>query len=130
VLFCYPSRTAWEDSISIELIMARQRFERPGGREFLKMRTIHLSISGRVQGVGFRDALRREAERLGIVGWVRNRAVGDVEAVVQGNDAALDALLAWARRGPAAARVERVAQGAPAPEHARDYACFECWPSV
>jgi acylphosphatase len=61
---------------------------------------------------------------------VRNRADGDVEAVARGDDAALDALLAWARRGPAAARVERVECSAAAPEHARDYARFECWPSA
>lgn len=96
----------------------------------MQVRTIRLCIAGRVQGVGFRDAMRREAERLGVAGWVRNRAGGDVEAVAQGGDAALDALVAWARRGPAAARVERVERSAPAPEHARDYARFECWPSV
>lgn len=96
----------------------------------MQLHTIRLCIAGRVQGVGFRDAMRREAERLGVAGWVRNRAAGEVEAIVQGDKAALDALLAWARRGPAAARVERVECGAPAPEHARDYARFECWPSV
>lgn len=102
----------------------------PGREKFLQVRTIRLRIGGRVQGVGFRDALGREAERLGVTGWVRNRADGDVEAVVQGGDAALAALTAWARRGPPAARVERVDSGAPAPEHARDYARFECWPST
>lgn len=94
------------------------------------MRTIRLRIVGRVQGVGFRDALRREATRLGVTGWVRNLAGGDVEAVAQGDSAALDALLAWARRGPAAARVERVERSDPAPEHARVYARFDCWPSA
>jgi len=102
----------------------------PHAGEVLQVRTIHLCIRGRVQGVGFRDALSREAERLGITGWVRNRAGGDVEAVAQGSAAALDALLAWARRGPPAARVERVKHGAPAPEHTRDYARFERWPSA
>jgi len=98
--------------------------------EVLQVRTIRLCIGGRVQGVGFRDAMSREAERLGVTGWVRNRADGDVEAVLQGGAAALDALLAWARRGPPAARVERVDCGVPAPEHARDYARFERWPSA
>jgi acylphosphatase len=96
----------------------------------LQVRTIHLCIRGRVQGVGFRDALSREAERLGLTGWVRNRTAGDVEAVAQGAPAGLDALVAWARRGPPAARVERVDCGLPAPEHARSYARFECWPSA
>ena len=103
---------------------------RAAREEFLQVRTIRLRIVGRVQGVGFRDAMRREAGRLGVAGWVRNRTGGDVEAVVQGNPAALEALLAWARRGPATAHVERVECGDPAPEHARSYARFECWPSA
>lgn len=103
---------------------------RTAREKFLQVRTIRLRIVGRVQGVGFRDAMRREAARLGVAGWVRNRVDGDVEAVAQGDPAALDALLAWARRGPAAARVERVDCGDPAPEHARSYARFECWPTA
>jgi acylphosphatase len=66
----------------------------------------HLMISGRVQGVGFRYAMADEAERLGVTGWVRNRRDGTVEAVIDGD--ATDALLAWARRGPPAARVSEV----------------------
>lgn len=102
----------------------------PDAGEVLQVRTIRLCIHGRVQGVGFRDALSREAERLGVTGWVRNRADGDVEAVAQGAPASLDALLAWARRGPPAARVECVDCDSPAPEHARSYARFERWPSA
>lgn len=67
-----------------------------------------LLVSGLVQGVGFRDALRRQALRLGLSGWVRNRGDGTVEAVAVGDDAALDALKRWAQRGPAAARVDAV----------------------
>lgn len=69
-------------------------------------------VHGRVQGVGFRDALRREALRLGLRGWVRNRTDGTVEAVLEGLEPALDALTGWARRGPPAARVDRVDVGA------------------
>lgn len=81
------------------------------------MVTRHLQISGRVQGVGFRYAMQSEAARLGLTGWVRNRRDGSVEALVQGNDAAVAALTEWARRGPAGAqvaalRVERVEAGA------------------
>jgi acylphosphatase len=65
-------------------------------------------IRGLVQGVGFRHALRREAQRLALRGWVRNRADGSVEAVACGAIAALDALQAWAGRGPPAARVDGV----------------------
>ncbi len=67
-----------------------------------------LIVHGRVQGVGFRDALCREAGALALRGWVRNRSDGTVEAVVEGMPEAVDALAAWARRGPPAARVERV----------------------
>ena len=94
------------------------------------MPTIRLLISGRVQGVGFRDALQQEAERLGLRGWVRNRAAGEVEALAQGPDEAVAALVDWTRRGPPGARVKRVEYGPPAPEHARDYARFERWPSA
>jgi acylphosphatase len=68
----------------------------------------HLLISGRVQGVGFRYAVAKEAQRLGVTGWVRNRGDGTVEAVVDGPTDAVDAFVAWARRGPPAARVTGV----------------------
>lgn len=62
-------------------------------------------ITGRVQGVGYRDAMAGEARRLGLSGWVRNRSDGSVEAVAAGEGAELDALGRWAGRGPPAARV-------------------------
>ena len=68
----------------------------------------HLKISGYVQGVGFRYAMAEEAERLGVTGWVRNRRDGTVEAVVDGARDALDAIVAWARRGPRGAQVTGV----------------------
>lgn len=74
------------------------------------MRTLHLRIYGRVQGVGFRDAMCHEARRLGIGGWVRNCTDGTVEAVISGNDAAVLAMLDWSRKGPALARVNNVNQ--------------------
>ncbi len=70
--------------------------------------TYHLSIHGRVQGVFFRESMRRQAESLGVTGWVRNRRDGSVEAVIQGPAEKVEALLAWARQGPERARVERV----------------------
>jgi acylphosphatase len=82
-----------------------------------------------VQGVGYRDALRGEAERLGVTGWVRNMPDGSVEAVVQGSVDSVRALQRWAHTGPPPARVERVEAGPPAPEHVRHYARFERWPS-
>jgi acylphosphatase len=72
------------------------------------MVTRHLQVSGRVQGVGFRYSMQREAARLGLTGWVRNRRDGSVEALLQGDDAAVAALTEWARRGPAGAHVAEV----------------------
>jgi len=92
--------------------------------------TRHLRISGRVQGVGYRDALRREALARGLAGWVRNRRDGTVEAVVQGDPSAVDAMIAWARRGPPAARVEQVDAREPAAEFDRAYAGFEQLPTA
>jgi len=71
-------------------------------------KTLHLVIHGRVQGVYFRDSMRREAEGLGIAGWVRNRSDGTVEAAIQGSAADVDAIVRWARRGPPHAEVKRI----------------------
>lgn len=67
-----------------------------------------LVVHGVVQGVGYRWTCAGEAQALGLAGWVRNRPDGTVEAVVEGEPAAVQALVAWARRGPRHAAVERV----------------------
>jgi acylphosphatase len=72
------------------------------------MRARRVVIAGRVQGVGYRDWMVREANRLGVQGWVRNRADGAVEALVDGQEAAVQALLLLCRRGPLLARVDEV----------------------
>jgi len=61
-----------------------------------------------VQGVGFRASTAHEARRLGVVGWVRNQPDGTVEVEAGGDDAQVDALLAWLKRGPPSARVTGV----------------------
>jgi acylphosphatase len=68
----------------------------------------HYRVSGRVQGVFFRAATRQQACALGLTGWVRNLADGRVEAVVCGEDAQLDLLEQWLRRGPELAEVDSV----------------------
>lgn len=62
-------------------------------------------VRGTVQGVGFRWSCAREADRLGVHGWVANRPDGSVEAAVEGEPAAVDALLAWLAHGPPGAFV-------------------------
>ena len=74
------------------------------------MNALHLRIFGGVQGVGFRESMRQQAQRLGITGWVRNCMDGTVEAVISGDEAAVAAMLDWCRRGPALARVDEVDQ--------------------
>lgn len=65
-------------------------------------------VSGRVQGVWFRDTCRRVAVQHGVAGWVRNLHDERVEAVFEGDADAVDALEAWCHQGPASARVTRV----------------------
>jgi acylphosphatase len=92
------------------------------------MSTRKIRVMGRVQGVGFRYALRDEALRLGLAGWVRNRADGSVEALAQGDERALGELVGWARRGPRLAKVEAV-RDEPT-EDAERYQGFEIRPSA
>jgi acylphosphatase len=65
-------------------------------------------VHGSVQGVFFRDTMRRLAEQRSVSGWVRNNPDGTVEAVLEGDESALERLLAFAHEGPRGARVERV----------------------
>lgn len=68
----------------------------------------HVLVSGRVQGVWFRESTRQEATARGVHGWVRNLPDGRVEAVFEGPHEAVDAMVAWCRHGPAPARVADV----------------------
>jgi acylphosphatase len=65
-------------------------------------------VSGRVQGVWFRQSCRHEAIANGVAGWVRNRADGRVEAVFEGDDGAVTRMVAWCRHGPRRAEVTDV----------------------
>ena len=74
-------------------------------------RVVRLIVRGRVQGVGFRAFVEDEANLLALDGWVRNRRDGTVEALVAGPASEVEALIAAARRGPPASRVEAVEVG-------------------
>ncbi len=74
----------------------------------MAQKRIHLVIRGRVQGVFFRAAAQREARRLGITGWVRNRPDGTVELLAEGDEDAIKELSGWASHGTSAARVDHV----------------------
>jgi acylphosphatase len=73
-------------------------------------------VSGRVQGVFFRDTCRRLAEQNRVVGWVRNLPDGRVEAVFEGSAEDVDRLVDWARHGPRYAVVDHIAVQAEPPE--------------
>lgn len=70
--------------------------------------SVRMIISGRVQGVGYRESIRMVAQALDVTGWVRNLANGDVEALVQGDEAAVDRIVAWCHNGPPGANVRFV----------------------
>ena len=69
---------------------------------------IHVIVQGRVQGVFFRAYTKEEADRLGLVGWVRNRHDGAVEALIEGEAAAVDRMIDWLYQGSPMANVVRV----------------------
>ena len=94
------------------------------------MATVHLVITGRVQGVGYRDALRIEAQSRGVAGWVRNRRDGSVEAILHGTQDAVDTTIAWARQGPALARVLQVRMRPQCDDRANGYSDFEVRPTA
>jgi len=78
-------------------------------------------VHGRVQGVFFRDATRRLAERHGVAGSVRNTTDGTVEAVFEGPPDAVEKLVAFCEEGPRGAAVERVEVYEEAPEGVGDF---------
>jgi acylphosphatase len=74
----------------------------------MAQKQVHLVVHGMVQGVFFRASTQREARRLGLTGWVKNRSDGAVEIVAEGEEDQVRDFLAWAQRGPSTARVEQV----------------------
>ena len=85
------------------------------------MRRVRARISGHVQGVFFRVSCAERAEALGLSGWIRNASDGGVEAVFEGEDAGVEAMLAWCRKGPPYAEVRRVEVGEEPPTGAQGF---------
>lgn len=69
---------------------------------------IHLFISGRVQGVFYRQNAKNKAEKLKINGWVKNLEDGRIEAVFEGEKEKVEEMVEWAKRGPIIARVDNI----------------------
>lgn len=68
----------------------------------------HVVVHGQVQGVYFRDSVRRLARELGVSGWIRNRPDGAVEAALEGTPDAVERIIEWSHQGPLGARVDQV----------------------
>lgn len=79
-------------------------------------------VWGRVQGVFFRDTVRRAALAAGVAGWIRNNPDGTVEAVLEGERDAVERIVALCRTGPRGAHVERVSVTSESPEGLADFA--------
>lgn len=74
----------------------------------MALKQLHILVRGRVQGVYFRASAQREARRLGVCGWVKNRSDGTVEMLAEGEESSVRELHVWAQKGPGSARVDRV----------------------
>ncbi|HUB53232.1 MAG TPA: acylphosphatase [Terracidiphilus sp.] len=85
---------------------------------------LHFLVQGRVQGVGFRWFVQREASELSLHGWVRNTEEGDVEVLAAGEPADLDELRASLKRGPRGSRVDRIIEHTLAESEAKDLESF------
>ncbi|SLM30555.1 Acylphosphatase [Desulfamplus magnetovallimortis] len=73
-----------------------------------KKKRVHLIINGMVQGVCFRMETQRTAKSEGVFGWVRNLSNGDVEALLEGDEDAVNAVIQWCHQGPSFSRVDEV----------------------
>lgn len=88
--------------------------------------TVRIGLTGRVQGVGFRESMRAVAQALEVNGWVRNCADGRVEAIAQGDEYAIEQLVAWCHNGPPGANVKLVS--AELVDGSETFIAFTRWP--
>ena len=82
------------------------------------MKSVHFVISGKVQGVFFRDTAKRMASQIGIKGWIRNTDDGTIEILAQGSESQLSEFERWCRTGPPVAKIDSVEK--------EDMECGEC----
>ena len=87
------------------------------------MKILHVIVEGRVQGVCFRDYTHRQARRLNLTGWVRNKRDGSVEAVICGDESDITVMLDWFRQGSPMSRVDAIRTRELTPEE--QYTTFE-----
>jgi len=90
--------------------------------------SVRIDITGRVQGVGFRESMRAVAQALEVTGWVRNREDGSVEAILQGAEDDVERLIAWAHNGPPGANVKYV--NAVLIDSNEQFIAFTRWPNI
>jgi acylphosphatase len=74
----------------------------------MSLKRVHLLIGGKVQGVYFRQGMMETAEKNNVLGWVQNLPDDKVESILEGNDSNVDAVIDWARFGPAGAVVKEL----------------------
>jgi acylphosphatase len=91
------------------------------------IQAIHVIVEGRVQGVGYRAFVEREAKKRGLTGWVRNRSDGTVEAVFSGGEEDLQSMIVACHRGPRLSLVRNVRQQ---PHPQAEWKDFAVWPTV
>jgi protein-L-isoaspartate(D-aspartate) O-methyltransferase len=102
-----PDKRREVDALAPPRAATPPRLRRAAGEE-VAMKSVSVRVYGRVQSVYYRASARMEGERLGLRGWARNASDGSVALHLQGDPAVVDAMLAWCRGGPPAARVSRV----------------------
>ena len=93
----------------------------------MSVTALHVIIDGRVQGVGFRAYVEREAKQRSLRGWVRNRSDGSVEAVFSGEEEDVQSMIVACHRGPRMSLVRNVKSE---PHPPGDWRGFDVWPTV
>jgi acylphosphatase len=91
-----------------EIVFPRGKGGRVNKGEQTEKKRVRVIVRGRVQGVFFRYSTREMANKLGVLGWVKNRWDGSVEAIFEGDRDRVEEMIEWCRKGPPGAHVRRV----------------------